>query len=150
MKIFVPQHIEWNFLTSYIRVWPFEVRLRQFLVILGGATLGGVVYSKFAQDPAGKTVWTIFGWIIFLIFLFIALFNISELSLIPFVVKKIKDNFLDTTKKYQVSYPKIDEIDLAISEAKLLKKDTDKSRPTKKEVDEDQIFEKIDELESKR
>ena len=82
--------------------------------------------------------------------MFIALFNISELSLIPFVVKKIKDNFLDTTKKYQVSYPKIDEIDLAISEAKLLKKDTDKSRPTKKEVDEDQIFEKIDELESKR
>ena len=150
MKIFVPQHIEWNFLTSYIRVWPFELKLWQFLVILMGATLGWVVYSKFARDPAGKTMGMILGWVIFLIFLFIALFNVSQLSLIPFVVKKIKDNFLDTTKKYQVTYPKIDEIDLAISEAKLLKRDTDKSKPNKKNIDEEQVFEKIDELEQKR
>lgn len=48
----------------------------------------------------------------------IAFFNISELNLLAFFTKKIKDNFLDVPKKFQVNYTKTDPIELTIAKSK--------------------------------
>ena len=48
----------------------------------------------------------------------IAFFNVSELNLMAFIAKKIKDNFLDVPKKFQVNYTKIDPIELIIAKSK--------------------------------
>jgi hypothetical protein len=48
----------------------------------------------------------------------IAFFNISELNLLAFLAKKIKDSFLDVPKKFQVNYTKTDPIELTIAKSK--------------------------------
>lgn len=48
----------------------------------------------------------------------IAFFNVSELSLLAFIAKKIKDNFLDVQKKFQSNYTKIDPTEITIQKAK--------------------------------
>jgi hypothetical protein len=56
--------------------------------------------------------------IIFLIFMVIAFFNVSELSLLAFIAKKIKDTFLDVPKKFQSNYVKINPTDVVIEKSK--------------------------------
>jgi len=148
MKIFVPQHVEGNFFSSYVRIWPFELRLWQFLVILVGVALGGVIYTRMAKDPATKTLGMILGGIVFLFFLFVALFKISELTLVPFLAKKIKDHFFDTSKKYQVNYPKIWPIDLGMAEAKSLKSQ-EPTKPVIQKPAEEEVLKKVEELDTK-
>ena len=51
---------------------------------------------------------------VFLLFVVIAFFQISELSLIPFIAKLVRTYFFDTTRKYQVNFDKADETDLLL------------------------------------
>ena len=44
--------------------------------------------------------------------------NISPLMLRAFIAKKIKDNFLDVSKRYQMNYVKIDPIEVMIAKSK--------------------------------
>lgn len=48
----------------------------------------------------------------------IAFFNVSELNLMAFIAKKIKDNFLDVPKKFQVNFTKTDPVELTIAKSK--------------------------------
>lgn len=42
----------------------------------------------------------------------------SELSLIPFIMKLIRNNFFDTKRKFQVNYEKQDPVKLAVKKSK--------------------------------
>jgi hypothetical protein len=53
-----------------------------------------------------------------LIFLVIAFFNVSELNLVAFIAKKIKDNFLDVSKRFQKNYTRIDPTEVIIAKSK--------------------------------
>jgi hypothetical protein len=55
---------------------------------------------------------------IFFIFIVIAFFRVSELNLLAFIAKKIKDNFLDVRKRFQVNYAKQDPIEVLIAKSK--------------------------------
>ena len=48
----------------------------------------------------------------------IAFFNVSELSLLAFIAKKIKDSFLDVPKKFQNNYTKIDPTEVIIQKSR--------------------------------
>ena len=48
----------------------------------------------------------------------IAFFNVSELNLLAFIAKKIKDNFLDVSKKFQMNFTKIDPLEVIIAKSK--------------------------------
>ena len=48
----------------------------------------------------------------------IAFFNVSELNLMAFIAKKIKDNFLDVPKKFQVNFTKTNPVELTIAKSK--------------------------------
>jgi hypothetical protein len=50
--------------------------------------------------------------------LIIAFFNVSELNLPAFIAKKIKDNFLDVQKKFQVNYSKNNPTEIIIEKSK--------------------------------
>ena len=56
--------------------------------------------------------------LILIIFIIIAFFKISELSLLPYIAKLIRNNFFDTKKKYQVNYDKKSPLDIMIQESK--------------------------------
>jgi uncharacterized membrane protein YccF (DUF307 family) len=53
------------------------------------------------------------------IFITIAFFKISELSLIPFLAKLVRNNFFDTKKKFQENYERENIVDVAIEESKI-------------------------------
>lgn len=56
---------------------------------------------------------------IFIVFVVIAFFKVSELSLIPFIIKMIQTHILDETVKYQINVDHIDPADLAFDRSKL-------------------------------
>ena len=53
-----------------------------------------------------------------LIFVAIAFFKISELSLVPFAANMIRNNFFDTKKKFQENYTRENPVDILIKENK--------------------------------
>ena len=50
--------------------------------------------------------------------MFIAFFNVSEWNLLAFIAKKVKDNFLDVPKKFQMNYVKLDPTEITIAKSK--------------------------------
>lgn len=55
---------------------------------------------------------------VFVVFVVIAFFNISEMGLVAFIAKIVRTNFLDTPKKFQDDYDRIDPLDIALKKSK--------------------------------
>lgn len=55
---------------------------------------------------------------VLLLFIFIAFFKVSELTLVPYLAKLIRTYFLDSAEKFQVNYPKDNPVDLVIKKQK--------------------------------
>ena len=66
-----------------------------------------------------------------LVFLFVAFFKISELSLLPYLAKVRRTRFLDTTKKFQTNDTKIDPMQVMIQESRALYEDTEQKEQKK-------------------
>ena len=75
------------------------------------------VFSTF-NNAGSKWTGLVFAIIIFIIFLIIAFFQVSELNLLAFIAKKIKDAFLDVQKKFQVNYAKHNPTEITIAKSK--------------------------------
>ena len=83
-----------------------------------GIALALGVFNSFSQSGS-RTLGIIIAIPIFLIFVIIAFFKISELSLIPFLAKLIRTYFFDTTKKFQVMFERPDPIYLLIKKSSI-------------------------------
>ena len=56
--------------------------------------------------------------LIFLVFLVIAFFEVSNLNLVAFIAKKIKDSFLDVPKRFQMNFNKHNPTEVTIAKSK--------------------------------
>ena len=113
-----PQHIKkWFFSWAAFSIMGFSISFIQLIVLAIGIVCALWIFSAFSNSDA-KWAWIVFAIIIFLIFLIIAFFQVSELSLLAFVAKKIKDVFLDTSKKLQINYTKQDPTEIIIAKSK--------------------------------
>ena len=63
---------------------------------------------------------------IIILFVVIAFFKVSELSLIPFLAKVIQTNILEKKKKYQGNLVPIDPAEIAFARSKLNEAETSK------------------------
>lgn len=118
MKVMFPQNIKkWLFSGVAISVMGFSISFIQLIILAIGAVFALWVFSSFSNSGA-KWLWIIFAVIVFLIFMFVAFFSISELNLLAFIAKKIKDLFLDVPKKFQVNYTKSNPTEIAIAKSK--------------------------------
>lgn len=118
MKVMFPQHIKkWFFSGVAFSVMWFSISFVQLIILAIWIVIALWVFSTFSNSGA-KWVGLVFAIIIFVIFLIIAFFQISELSLLAFIAKKIKDVFLDVSKKFQVNYIKHNPTEITISKAK--------------------------------
>ena len=95
----------------------FSISFVQLVILAIWIVFALGAFSAFSNSDA-KWVWIFVAGIIFIIFVVIAFFNISELSLLAFIAKKIKDNFLDVSKKFQNNYTKIDPTEIIIQKSK--------------------------------
>ena len=118
MKVMFPQHIKkWFFSGVAFSVMWFSISFIQLIILAIWIVFALWVFSTLSNSWS-KWVGLVFAIIIFIFFLIIAFFQVSELSLLAFFAKKIKDKFLDVSKKFQVNYIKHSPTEITISKAK--------------------------------
>lgn len=81
-----------------------------------GVTLA--LANAFIRNGMGQILAFLLALPFFVICVVIAFFKYSELRIHEFVAKMIKTHFLDTTKKYQINYAKIDPVTIALALSK--------------------------------
>ena len=118
MKVMFPQHIKKGFFSwaAFSIMW-FSISFVQLIILAVGVVFALWVFSTFSNSWA-KWAGLVFAIIIFIIFLVIAFFQVSELSLLAFIAKKIKDTFLDVSKKFQVNYVRHNPTEITIEKSK--------------------------------
>lgn len=118
MKVMFPQHIKkWFFSGVAFSIMWFSISFIQLIILAIGAVFALWTFSTFSNSDA-KWVWVVFAVIVFLIFMVIAFFNVSELNLLAFIAKKIKDNFLDVPKKFQINFTKLNPTEITIAKSR--------------------------------
>lgn len=118
MKVMFPQHIKkWFFSGVAFSIMGFSISFIQLIILAIWIVFALCVFSTFSNSGA-KWAWLICAIIIFIIFLIIAFFQISELNLLAFVAKKIKDVFLDVSKKFQINYVRHNPTEVTIAKSK--------------------------------
>ncbi len=118
MKVMFPQHIKkWFFSWVAFSVMWFSVSFIQLIVLAIWVIFSLWAFSTF-NNSGEKWVWFVVAVIILAIFLIIAFFNVSELNLVAFIAKKVKDNFFDVQKKFQVNYSKNNPTEIIIEKSK--------------------------------
>lgn len=118
MKVMFPQHIKkWFFSGVAFSIMGFSISFIQLIILAIWIVFALWVFSTFSNADA-KWVGVVFAVMIFIIFMVIAFFNVSELNLLAFIAKKIKDFFLDVPKKFQVNYAKQDPTEITIAKSK--------------------------------
>ncbi len=118
MKVVFPKNIQkWMLAWMNFQIWPINLSIIQLFIVGVWVAVAMAMFNSLS-----KTWWKAMGWLVavfvFLIFVFIAFFKMSELSLIPFIAKLVRNLFFDTPKKTQTNYNKIDPVKVIIKKAK--------------------------------
>ncbi len=103
MKAFVPRHIDGNMFNMKLQLWPFNITMIQLFILAAWLWISLVIWNSLTKAWTDKMIAFILVLPIFLIFLVIAFFKISELSLLPFLAKLLRTYFFDEPKKYQLN-----------------------------------------------
>lgn len=117
MKTMIPRNIEKGFFTMNFQIWPFTVSIIQLFIIAIWVWAGLWTFNFFSQWGGSRIIWWVFWGFVILIFLVIAFFEVSELGLIAFIAKMIRTYFLDSPRKFQINYEKIDPTTLVLRRA---------------------------------
>lgn len=116
MKVVYPKHIKKGiFATMSFNVWPLTISVIQLFILALGIALSLAIFNQ-ASQGGSKMVGIVVAIPVLLIFIIIAFFQISELSLIPFLAKLIRTYFFDTPKKFQVNFDKANDVDVLLKE----------------------------------
>jgi hypothetical protein len=136
MKVFVPRNIEKGLFNMHFQLWPITVSLVQLVLIAVWSAMTLAIRNAIVKSGWNKVIATLMAAPIMLVFLFVAFFKISELSLLPYLAKMRRNRFLDTTKKFQTNDTKIDPLHIIIAESHSLYEDTEQ-KDQKKHTAED-------------
>ena len=144
MKVTFPKNIKkWLLSGLSIPIGPFSVSIFQLLLVAMWVWLAVVAYNAW-QKAWSKWVWLVMAIIIFVIVIFVTFFKVSEMNIVQFVAKKVKENFFDVTKKFQSNSEKLDPIDISLKEWEIQQQQSKTQViEQKKEPEVEEIFEKI-------
>jgi hypothetical protein len=95
-------------------IGPLTISILQLFILAVGIAISLAIFNGFAKSS--KVVGALFAIFVFIIFIVIAFFKISELTLIPFIAKLVRNNFFDTRKKFQVNYHRENPVEVLIKE----------------------------------
>lgn len=118
MKVVFPKNIKkWMLAGMTFSIWPLNLSIVQLFVVGIWVAAAMAIFNGFSKSW-GKAIGALLAIITLLIFVFIAFFKMSELALIPFVSKLVRNLFFDTTKKFQTNYNRIDPLKISRRKAK--------------------------------
>lgn len=138
MKIFIPRHITWGLFNMNIQVWPINMTMVQLFIIAAGVAISLAIWKQLVDGGVSKVISITLVAPVLMIFLGIAFFKFTELTLLPFIAKIVRTNFLDETRKFQLNFEKIDPVNVKV---KILKaSESQQVIETKKNlIDKDKI-----------
>jgi Na+/melibiose symporter-like transporter len=87
-----------------------------FLMAIG-IVIALATFSTLSKSGA-KALGIVMAIIIFVIFLVITFFRVSEMNLLEFIAKKVRDVFFDTTRKFQINFKRNNPTDIMIEKAR--------------------------------
>ncbi len=118
MKVLYPKNIKKGLLAGMnFNIWPLNIWILQLFLLAIGVGVSLVTFNALAKEGA-KFAGILLAIFVFLIFVVIAFFKVSELGLIGFLSKIIRNNFFDTNKKYQNNFDRHNKIDILLKETK--------------------------------
>ncbi|MFA7717930.1 MAG: hypothetical protein WC875_04405 [Candidatus Absconditabacterales bacterium] len=117
MKVVYPKNIKKGLLAGMtFNIGPLTISILQLFILAVGIAISLAIFNGFAKSS--KVVGALFAIFVFIIFIVIAFFKISELTLIPFIAKLVRNNFFDTRKKFQVNYHRENPVEVLIKEGR--------------------------------
>lgn len=122
MKVPFPKNIKkWILAGMTLNLGPISLSIVQLLLV---AVWVGIALAVFnAGKKSGSTAaGVVFAIPVLLIFLLVAFFKVSEMSMLEYIAKMVRNKFFDTTKKFQINFERIDATDILIKESKWEKK----------------------------
>jgi len=99
-----------------VQIWPASVSVIQLLILAIGMGLWLWVWNLLYKNGVGTYIALFVAAPIIILFIIIAFFKFSELTLLPFIAKMIRTYFLDVTKKFQINWAKPDPKALALAQ----------------------------------
>jgi len=118
MKAVYPKNIKkWILAWLTFQIGPISLSIIQLFLLAIWIAAAMATFNAFNKSWS-KIIWIFFAALILIIFIVVAFFKISELGLIAFLSKLVRNNFFDTTKKYQINYEKSNRTEILVKEAK--------------------------------
>lgn len=118
MKVVYPKNIKkWLLAGMTFSIGPLTISIVQLFIMAVGISLALAAFNGVSKSWS-KALGLLFAIIILLVFIVITFFKISEMWLIEYIAKIIRNTFFDTKKKFQVNYDKKNPIDISVQEAK--------------------------------
>lgn len=118
MKVIFPQNIQKGFFSWLgISILGFTITMVQMFIMAIGIVIALGTFSTLSKSGT-KELGLILAILIFLFFAFITFFRISEMNLLAFIAKKVRDLFLDTTQKFQINFKRTHPTDIMIAKAR--------------------------------
>ena len=117
MKAVFPKNIQKGLLAGLtLTVGPISVSIVQIFILALGVAAAFFAFNQFQK--VSRAIGGVAAVFVFLIFVIIAFFKISEMNLLEFIVKFIKSHFIDTTEKYQTNYNKPNPLEIRFAKNK--------------------------------
>jgi len=117
MKAVFPKNIQKGLLAGLtLTVGPISVSIVQIFILALGVAAAFFAFNQFQK--VNRVIGGVSAVFVFLIFLIIAFFKISEMNLLEFIVKFIKSHFIDTAEKYQTNYNKPNPLEIRFAKNK--------------------------------
>lgn len=118
MKVIFPQNIQKGFFAGIaISIFWISITMVQMFIMAVGIVIALGTFSSLSKSNA-KELGLVLAIIIFCVFAFVTFFKISEMNLLEFIAKKVRDLFLDTTKKFQINFTKTHPTDVTIAKSR--------------------------------
>ncbi len=119
MKVTFPKNIQkWILSWMTLNMWPISLSIVQLFLVAVWVWLALAVFQTVSKSWS-TAAWVIFAVPILIIFILIAFFKLSEMSLLEYIAKLFRNKFFDTTKKFQNNFEKESKLDILIKESKL-------------------------------
>ncbi len=118
MKVVFPKNIQkWMLAGMTFSIGPINLSIIQLFVVGIGVASATAIFNSFSKSGA-KAIGALLAILVFLIFVFVAFFKMSELGLVAFVAKLVRNLFFDSPRKFQANYDKLDPLKIAIKRSK--------------------------------
>ncbi len=118
MKVVYPKNIKrWLLAGMTFSIGPLTINVVQMFIIAVGVAAALATFNGISKSWS-RILWALIAIIILIITIVIAFFKVSELWLLAYIAKLIRNNFFDAKKKFQVNYEKKNSMDIMVQEAK--------------------------------